>query len=299
MSRVSDEPTVLGLWLAAYKQGWSQDEFCAILGQETKVYKHVEPTAARYVAYCSHPFERSDLLRLAARFDGPPPSRTHPLAAPPDLERPKAGAAARSATLDRLSSVLAGSERARSPPPLGPSPPRSPPAGGGAYHRMVEQPRAGGDGGRVWPLALLFGVVVLASMFLNVLTHFVHGSGLPSTMRILFPICALCFFLATGVAVRAHSSLCKKFYLPSSVIGGVAALLFLQIWHAALKDKEAHEAVGQLSSVWSKVPSVAIDMVFATLFIGRVVPPIREVSSHTGKSSSGVSTSSACRWAHC
>eukprot|EP01062_Namystynia_karyoxenos_P046732 TRINITY_DN35098_c0_g1_i1.p1 TRINITY_DN35098_c0_g1~~TRINITY_DN35098_c0_g1_i1.p1 ORF type:complete len:691 (+),score=209.07 TRINITY_DN35098_c0_g1_i1:86-2074(+) len=308
MAPPDGEPTVLQLWLGARSRGWSLEEFCAAVAQGTRVYKHVEPAQARFVAYCSHSFELGALERLAPRFAAPPPRRqtlqpllpadVSPLIAPP-IDRVATLGAGQSGSADLLSlspprqaSLRPGGSspriQLRSPASGGdgrasPSPSASPPGGGAEYQQLDEagaplppKPQS------LWPLAVFFSLVVIAGLFLTVLTYYVHKEGLSSGMATLFPICALAFFLALGVLVRARVSYCRRFFLPSCVIGGCLGLVFLQIAHLAVKRadnarEDAHKAVGDLADAWATVPGVAINVVFATLFLGREVPPIRQV----------------------
>ncbi len=76
--------------------------------------------------------------------------------------------------------------------------------------------------------------------------------------------CILCVFLLFGKLVRARVRLIQNLFLPSSILGGFAALAcgpFGLDWLPA-----------EVLTVWGKLPGILISVVFATLFLG-VAPP--------------------------
>ncbi len=90
-------------------------------------------------------------------------------------------------------------------------------------------------------------------------------------MAAVTSFCALCFLLVCGKAIRTALPFLRKLYLPSSIVGGVLGLAILtglgqQIpagWHEG----------------WKSIPGFLINIVFATMFIGKRFPSVR----HTGR----------------
>eukprot|EP00756_Hemistasia_phaeocysticola_P039495 Hpha_TRINITY_DN16818_c0_g17::TRINITY_DN16818_c0_g17_i1::g.148371::m.148371/K03312/gltS; glutamate:Na+ symporter, ESS family len=89
----------------------------------------------------------------------------------------------------------------------------------------------------------------------------------------LLPFCLLAFFLFCGTVLRIQVPFFAKTFIPASVIGGFSLLAFGQIWNALGGTKE-FEIV---SESWRAVPPFAINIVFATMFIGRHISSPRKV----------------------
>lgn len=86
------------------------------------------------------------------------------------------------------------------------------------------------------------------------------------------PIIIFCFLsvlLFSGKLLRVLIPALQRCYLPSSVIGGLLGLIILQTV-PQLFPEGCIEAIG-------KLPGFMINIVFATLFMGVVTPPIRKV----------------------
>ena len=81
--------------------------------------------------------------------------------------------------------------------------------------------------------------------------------------------CFLSFLLVSGKLLRVGIPLLQKCYLPSSVIGGAVGLVIFQCFPEFL-PAECIAAVG-------KIPGFMINVVFATLFLGVVTPPLKKV----------------------
>lgn len=75
--------------------------------------------------------------------------------------------------------------------------------------------------------------------------------------------------LTVGKWLRVRFPLFQKLYLPSSVIGGLAGLAFFSFFPSLIK-KETLAGV-------SSLPGFLINIIFATLFIGSVVPNVKKV----------------------
>ena len=81
--------------------------------------------------------------------------------------------------------------------------------------------------------------------------------------------CLLAVLLVVGKTLRMLIPLLQRCYLPSSVIGGVIGLIVFQCF-PQLVSAETIAAIG-------KIPGFMINVVFATLFIGVVTPPLRTI----------------------
>ena len=81
--------------------------------------------------------------------------------------------------------------------------------------------------------------------------------------------CLLAILLVLGKTLRILIPFLQRCYLPSSVIGGVIGLIVFQCF-PGLVSAETVSAV-------SKIPGFMINVVFATLFIGVVTPPLRTI----------------------
>ena len=81
--------------------------------------------------------------------------------------------------------------------------------------------------------------------------------------------CLLAILLVIGKILRVLIPILQRCYLPSSVIGGVIGLIVFQCF-PGLIPAECIAAIG-------KIPGFMINIVFATLFIGVVTPPLRTI----------------------
>jgi ESS family glutamate:Na+ symporter len=79
--------------------------------------------------------------------------------------------------------------------------------------------------------------------------------------------CALCVLVVLGKLLRVRVKLFQWLYLPSSVIGGLLGLVILQVAGDAIP--------ATWTAGWSKLPGLLINIVFATLFLGVLIPPLR------------------------
>ncbi|MDP6525731.1 MAG: sodium/glutamate symporter [Kiritimatiellia bacterium] len=93
-------------------------------------------------------------------------------------------------------------------------------------------------------------------------------------MNIALSFGALCFLLALGKFLRVKVKAFHSLHLPASVIAG---LLGLSIVQCAGPDISSHFTAG-----WSKLPGLLINIVFAALFLGVTVPPLREIWRKSG-----------------
>lgn len=88
-------------------------------------------------------------------------------------------------------------------------------------------------------------------------------------MTAIFVFCLLSVLLVIGKILRTLIPLLQRCYLPSSVIGGFVGLVLFQCFPQILPE-DVIKTVGQL-------PGFMINVVFATLFLGVVTPPLKKV----------------------
>ena len=81
--------------------------------------------------------------------------------------------------------------------------------------------------------------------------------------------CLLSLLLLVGKLLRVGIPLLQKLYLPSSVIGGIAGLVVIQLFPGAI-DRE-------LITVAGKIPGFLINVIFASLFLGMATPKVGEM----------------------
>ena len=81
--------------------------------------------------------------------------------------------------------------------------------------------------------------------------------------------CLLAVLLMLGKTLRVQIPLLQKCYLPSSVIGGVIGLIVFQCFPGLVP--------AECISTISKIPGFMINVVFATLFLGVVTPPLKTI----------------------
>lgn len=88
-------------------------------------------------------------------------------------------------------------------------------------------------------------------------------------MTAIIIFCFLSILLVSGKLVRILMPVLQRCYLPSSVIGGLIGLVILQNFPQLFPE-------GCIEAI-SKLPGFMINVVFATLFLGVVTPPIKKV----------------------
>lgn len=103
--------------------------------------------------------------------------------------------------------------------------------------------------------------------------------------QIGFALLYLGIFLLLGKWIRMRVELMQNLFLPASVIGGFIALFLgpevLGSIMSNFTGEDSFWATGILSEnvveVWSALPDLMINVVFATLFIGTVLPSLQRV----------------------
>ena len=81
--------------------------------------------------------------------------------------------------------------------------------------------------------------------------------------------CLLSLLLLVGKALRVGIPPLQKLYLPSSVIGGIAGLIVIQLFPGLV----AREIV----TVAGRLPGFLINVIFASLFLGMATPKVGEM----------------------
>ncbi len=81
----------------------------------------------------------------------------------------------------------------------------------------------------------------------------------------------LCGLLVVGKVVRLNVPLLQRLYLPSSVIGGLIGLMLISVFGDRIDS--------DITATMRSVPGFLINVVFATLFLGKKVPKLRRVVS--------------------
>lgn len=105
-----------------------------------------------------------------------------------------------------------------------------------------------------------------------------------------FSFILLGIFLIIGKILRMNSSLLQKLFLPSSIIAGFVALLVgpevLGRVLAPFTSEQSlfYEGIIPLEALdaWSKLPGLFINVVFASLFIGKSVPNLKKIWNIAG-----------------
>lgn len=99
----------------------------------------------------------------------------------------------------------------------------------------------------------------------------------------------LTFLFGIGFLLRVEIKLFRNLYLPASVIGGIVALILVQtVGHLSKGAVEGsfiyhiNDTVTQCTSVWSGMPGFLINVVFACLFLGVTIPPIKSIARSAG-----------------
>jgi len=93
-------------------------------------------------------------------------------------------------------------------------------------------------------------------------------------MNIVLSFSSLCILLIIGKILRVKIKLLQKLYLPSSVVGGIIGLIFIQIIGV--------DTISNFIHGWVELPGFLINIVFATLFLGVTIPSISVIWKWSG-----------------
>ncbi|MEO1093818.1 MAG: sodium/glutamate symporter [Cyanobacteria bacterium J06638_28] len=102
---------------------------------------------------------------------------------------------------------------------------------------------------------------------------------------VFFAFIILSFLVLVGRWIRQHVGLLQSLFLPSSIVAGVVALILgpgvLGAIVAATMGEGTSLSNGlfpePILAVWSAIPGVFINIVFATIFLGEFIPPPGEI----------------------
>jgi ESS family glutamate:Na+ symporter len=112
-------------------------------------------------------------------------------------------------------------------------------------------------------------------------------------MDIVISFSALCILLVVGKVLRVKVKVFQKLYLPASVIGGLVGLIVIQTL-SGLRPDAATGGGGDFLIAWSdffsssatggwnRLPGFLINIVFAALFLGVFIPPIKKIWETAG-----------------
>jgi glutamate:Na+ symporter, ESS family len=95
-----------------------------------------------------------------------------------------------------------------------------------------------------------------------------------SLLSVFLSVCILSLFLLAGKVLRVKVKLFQRIFLPASIIGG-----FLGLVCGPFVIDVIPEAI---MSTWQQLPGILINLVFATLFLGVLIPGIRTLWSQGG-----------------
>lgn len=92
--------------------------------------------------------------------------------------------------------------------------------------------------------------------------------------QVFFSVCILCLFLLVGMVLRVKVKIFQKIFLPSSIIGGFIGLICGPFIIDIIPEF--------IMTTWQQIPGILINLVFATLFLGVLIPGIRQLWSQGG-----------------
>ncbi len=96
-------------------------------------------------------------------------------------------------------------------------------------------------------------------------------------MNIAISFCILCLFVFIGSYLRMRVAFFHKLYIPSPVIAGLIALIIIQTTnHVGIPLPQS------CTAGWSKIPGFFINIVFACLFLGVKLPPLKTIGKRAG-----------------
>ena len=84
----------------------------------------------------------------------------------------------------------------------------------------------------------------------------------------IIAFCILSVLLILGKALRVHLPILQKLYLPSSVVGGLLGLVLVSVI-VRYAPSDTAGATKELADVVRQLPGFLINVIFATLFLGR------------------------------
>ena len=98
----------------------------------------------------------------------------------------------------------------------------------------------------------------------------------------ILSFCTLCVLLIAGKFLRVKIRLLNKLYLPASVIAGVLGLIVVQSCGVMETHYPEFTIAATFTPGWKALPGILINIVFAALFLGVAIPPLRKIWQHAG-----------------
>ena len=96
-------------------------------------------------------------------------------------------------------------------------------------------------------------------------------------MTIAISFCSLCLLVMIGAYIRMRINIFHKLYIPSPVIAGLLGLIIIQS-----AKRMGIPLPAACTAGWSEIPSFFINIVFACLFLGVTLPPMRSLGKRAG-----------------
>ncbi|MGB3614290.1 MAG: sodium/glutamate symporter, partial [Elainellaceae cyanobacterium] len=133
-----------------------------------------------------------------------------------------------------------------------------------------------------WSTVFLATAVLLIGPAALVAWAQAEGEGPSYTFEdVFFAFIILGFLVLAGRWVRQKIGILQSLFLPSSIVAGVIALLLGPGVLGAFLGDSGLLANGlfpqPILDVWSEIPGVFINIVFATIFLGEFIPPPAEI----------------------
>ena len=92
----------------------------------------------------------------------------------------------------------------------------------------------------------------------------------------IIAFCTLSVLLVLGKAIRLRVPLLQQLYLPGAVIGGLIGLLGFSLI-AKFASAEFAQESQNVAGILRQFPGFFINVIFATLFLGKVTPKVKDV----------------------
>jgi glutamate:Na+ symporter, ESS family len=94
----------------------------------------------------------------------------------------------------------------------------------------------------------------------------------------MLSFCVLCLLIGVAYVLCSKIAIIQKMFLPTSVVAGLLGLILVQV---CLKADVSFYS--EVFAPWSKFPSMLINVVFACLFLGAVVPNLSKMVDSVGR----------------
>lgn len=89
--------------------------------------------------------------------------------------------------------------------------------------------------------------------------------------------------LLLGKVARIYIAPLRAFFIPASIVGGLIALIGgPEVWGRIVPGQPGGLAGEEVYRYAAQLPGILINIVFAALFLGKTIPPLREVWRRAG-----------------